>query len=205
MTMIKKSPIFLMFACLLLVNGCANQETTRTGFLGSYNQMQADAEGNLRYVNPQFRDRYIGFMVDEVTYAPGSNSDSLDAEQIALLKKEYRESLISNFSKKYTPAQAAGANVMRVRPAITGVSTAVAPLNYVTTLAILTPVSNGGISTENEVVDSVTGERLVALSLSSNPDVTDGEVTGYFTETGHAKSMLDDHARRVYDLVGSSK
>ena len=203
MTMIKKSPIFLMFACLLLVSGCANQETTRTGFLGSYEQMQADEEGNLRYVNPQHRDLYTGFMVDEVTYAPGSNTDTLDAEQIAALKKEYHEALIRAFSKKYTPAQAAGANVMRVRPAITGVSTAVAPLNYVSTLAIFTPVSNGGISSENEVVDSLTGERLVALSLSSNPDVTDGEVSGYFTETGHAKSMLDDHAGRVYDLVGS--
>jgi Protein of unknown function (DUF3313) len=201
--MTMKKSLAVMTASLGLLSACANQETTRTGFLNNYEQMQTNEKGVLKYSNTHAQSNYTAFMVDEVKYSQGSKGEELSAEQIAALKIAYRDAVIKDFSGKYALVTSPASNVMRVRLAITGVSKSIAPLNYVATVAILTPVSNGGISTESEIVDSMTGERLSALSTHTNPDIFDGEFTGYFTQTGHAKSVLEGHATQLRETLAS--
>lgn len=198
-----KNIVIIVGLCAGLLCACADQETTQTGFLKNYGQMQPETNGTLKFKNSVAQGSYTAFMVDDAQYIQGKNGDALDAEQVSALKQAYRNALVKSFSEKYKLVTTAGAGVMRVRTAITGVSKSIAPLNYVATLALFTPVSNGGVSTESEVVDSLSGQRLSALSVHTNPDVFDGEVFGYFTQTGHAKSVLDDHALQLRKLTSN--
>jgi hypothetical protein len=191
--------------CAGVLSGCAGQEITRTGFLKNYEQLGATSQApqELVFSNQNTQKIYSTFIVDDVAYLQGENSDTLTNEQITKLKDAYREYAVETFSKKYTLVNSPDANTMRLRLSITGVSKSLTSLNYLSTLALLTPVSNGGISTESEVQDALNGERLAALSTFTNPTVFDGEFKGYYTQTGLAKSALKGHAERLYQVINS--
>lgn len=193
--------------CAALLSACSSQETTRTGFLNSYDQMRVsqDDEDTLEFKAPA-KMAYTRFMVDEVTYAPGDKSETnVTPEQIAAIKEFYRQAAIETFSERYEYTIRPGHGVMRVRLAITGIDKAFAVLNYVT-LALVGPVSNGGASSESEVIDSITGEKIAALATYTNAHpLNGGGVLGYFTETGHAKNVLADHAEQLRVLTDNAQ
>ncbi|OQX04694.1 MAG: hypothetical protein BWK73_35460 [Thiothrix lacustris] len=196
-----KTLIAAIIASLVLLSACSNLETTRSGFLNNYEQMQPDGKGTLTYSNSLAQKRYTAFLVDDVQYSQGDKGEVLNAEQIATLKDTYRNAVTKAFSDNYTLVSTPAANVMRVRLSITSVNKSTVPLNYVSTLVLLTPVSNGGISTESEIVDALTGERLSALSTHSNPNVLDGKFSGYFNPIGHAKAALESHAAQLRETI----
>jgi len=181
-----------------LLSACASQETTRTGFLSTYDHMRvAENDEDALIYKATAKMAYTRFMVDEVTYAPGQKSEiDVTPEQIAEIKKFYQNATIKSFSERYQYTNQPDYGVMRVRLAITGIDKANSTLNYVT-LALVGPVSNGGASSESEVIDAMTGEKIVALSTHTNANPINGGVFEYFTKTGHAKSVLADHAKQL--------
>ena len=145
------------------------------------------------------------FMIDEVAYIPGPKSDKdVTPEQLADIKQAYRDAAIKSFSERYTYTDHADIDVMRVRLAITGIDKANAPLNYAT-LALIGPVSNGGASSESGVFNALTGEPIAALATHTNANPINGGILEYFTKTGHAKSVLADHARQLRQATDAAQ
>jgi hypothetical protein len=175
----------------LLIAGCASQAPTRTGFLQRYDEPVAA-------VRPVDVARYTGFVVDPIEFRRGTTvSPDVDDAAVARLKTELDAALRKVFGASFAPAAAPGPGVLRVRYAITGVETSQPIVNAVT-LLLLGPVSNGGVSTEGEVVDSVTGERLAALVTASNGLPWRGGFGGYFDAYGHASALLTLHAEQLH-------
>ncbi|MFZ4760616.1 MAG: DUF3313 family protein, partial [Burkholderiaceae bacterium] len=138
-------------AAAVLLAGCASQTPTRTGFLDRYD------EPSTRSARPADATRYSRFIVDPIEFRPGTTvSSDVDAAAVERLEGELDGAVRKVFSASYAPADRPGPGVLRVRYAITGVETAQPVLNALTVL-LVGPVSNGGVSTEGEVVDSVTG------------------------------------------------
>lgn len=176
----------------LLIAGCASQAPTRTGFL------ERDGAPATVAGQPVEVARYDRFVVDPVEFRPGTTvSSDVDAAALEQLKGELDAAVRTVFSASFAPADAPGPGVLRVRYAITGVETSQPVLNALT-LLLVGPVSNGGVSTEAEVVDSVTGERLAALVTATNALPWRGGVGGYFSSLGHASTLLAQHAELLY-------
>jgi Protein of unknown function (DUF3313) len=186
--------IVIPIISLGFLGACANQKNTQSGFLNNYQQMQSSKKGAYKFSNPILKKRYTSFIIDDVQYTKDIINETLSEKQISELKNVYRDAITKAFSDKYTLVSTPSSNTIRIRLAITGVSKAIAPLNYLTTVVLFTPVSNGGISTESEVVDSLTGKRLAALSTHTNSSALNGAILGYYTNIGHAKSSLKVHA-----------
>jgi Protein of unknown function (DUF3313) len=191
-----------ILVCATLLSACASQQTTRTGFLNSYTHMDVSEEDKDALVyKSRTKKAYSHFMVDEVTYSPGQKSEKdLSADQLLELKKSYREAAIKTFSEKYQYTNLPAEGVMRLRLAITGIETPYLVINY-----LAGPLSNGGASSESEVIDAISGERIVALSTHSNANPINGGVIEYFTKTGHAESVLKIHAEQLRALVDNAQ
>ncbi|MCZ8122396.1 MAG: DUF3313 family protein [Magnetospirillum sp.] len=191
----------LLAAGAMLLGACANQETTRSGFLRDYGRMAPDASGALveRPAAPSRQPavRYRAFMVDEVTYLPGKRSEPATETEIAGLRAHFREAAVKAFAQSYTYTETAGPDVLRVRLAITGIDKAISTLNYIAT-PLVGPLSNGGASSEAEIVDSMTGARLLAFSTHTNATPFKGGLFQYYTSLGHAKSVLARHATELH-------
>lgn len=201
----KTSSIFLAAGALLL-GACANQETTRSGFLRDYSRMAPDASGALVERAPATAQlqpaRYRAFMVDDVAYLPGSRSELATDTEVAELRAHFREAIVKAFTENLVYTKTPGADVLRIRLAITGIDKANATLNYIAT-PLVGPVSNGGASSEGEIVDSTTGKRLLALSTHTNATPFKGGLFEYYTNLGHAKSVLTRHATELHAQFAS--
>jgi hypothetical protein len=188
--------------CATLLSACASQQTTRTGFLNSYNQMDVSQDDkNALVYKVHTKNAYTHFIVDEVTYTPGQKSDNdLTEEQLIEIKKYYRKAAIEVFSEKYKYTNLPAEGVMRLRLAVTGIETPYLVLNF-----LAGPLSNGGASSESEAIDAISGERIVALSAHDNANPINGGLIEYFTKTGHAQSVLKIHAKQLRVLVDNTQ
>lgn len=197
--MFKNGQLLVLVA--LVLSGCAAQKTTNSGFLAHYEQLQVskDNTGDFIYQSPDI-SKYHAFIVDEPVFIPGEKSDKgVDVDDIVEIKSAFKDAVIETFSERYRHTNAVGSDVMRIKLAITGVEKPIYWLNYLAT-ALAGPVSNGGASSESEIVDSVTGKRLAALCTHTNADPFHGGILGYFTSYRHARNILADHAKELYEL-----
>jgi Protein of unknown function (DUF3313) len=199
------SPRFV-FACLLttslLLAGCASQTLTRTGFLSGHEVMvPATGEPSFRsYVKPYLSPgQYTQYLLEPVIFEPKSALTLTEAET-AQLKTDLESAVRQSFETKFQPAAQAGPGVFRLRLAITGIDKSNPGLNVAMAILIV-PLANGGASTEAEALDSVTGERLVALLASSNGSLIKGEFAGFFSEFGHAKLHFSKQADALRDQI----
>jgi Protein of unknown function (DUF3313) len=197
--MFKFYQLMVLFA--LALSGCAGQKTTNSGFLAHYEQLQVSKDGNDNFVyqSPDI-SKYHAFMVDDPVFIPGEKSDKeIDADDLKEIKSAFKDAVIESFSERFSHANTADSDVMRIKLAITGVEKPIYWLNYLA-MALAGPVSNGGASSESEIVDSVTGKRLAALCTHTNADPFHGGILGYFTSYRHARNILADHAKELYEL-----
>jgi hypothetical protein len=201
-------PSMLLAAAALLLGACANQETTRSGFLRDYSRMAPDASGALverAAGGPQaVAARYRAFMIDDVAYLPGARSEHASAAEIAELRAHYKDAAVKVFAQHYVHTATPGPDVLRIRLAITGIDKADATLNYIAT-PLVGPVSNGGASSEGEIVDSTTGKRLAALSVHTNANPFKGGLFEYYTRLGHAKAVLARHAAELHTQFATAQ
>ncbi len=184
------------------LSACAAQETTRSGFMTDYSQLQQSAEGDLRF-SARPTAAYNAFLVDDVAYMPNGKSAPLTTTEIDALRAHHKAAAEAAFAETFQKAAAPAPGVMRIRLAITGVDKADTTLNYVSTL-LVGPLSNGGASSEGEVVDSISGARLAALSTHTNATPFKGGLFGYYSELGHAKAVLERHVAQLRDVVVQS-
>lgn len=207
MTMLRSSVLSRFAAMAFLaaaVTGCATQAPTQTGFLGDYSRLQPtrDHPDDPGWHRSAALAPYRGFIVDTVVYRPTKGAPALDNKTETDLAAEYRRRLTEAFAKCFRLADAPGAGVMRVHAAITNVAKAQPVLNFITMAAILVPVANGGTSTEAEVVDSVTGERLAAyLGYNNGSRSFLGGPIGALSQYGQARRAFRVQAEELRDVL----
>lgn len=189
-------------AAVFALGACANLGATTTGFLGDYSALSPGAE------HPNFRRpgldaaRYTAFFIEPVAYRPSRADPHLDQEAIDELTGDYSDKLRAAFTRYYREVSAPGPGVMRVRAAVTAVGRARPALNALTMAVVFVPVTAGGASTEAEVIDSVSGERLAALQSFNNGGRSFlGGPVGYLSQYGQARRAFTLQARELANLV----
>jgi hypothetical protein len=185
-----------------LLVGCASHTVICTGFLsGSQALVPAASDASFRsYVKPELAPgQYTHYLLDPVVFEPTSSAALTEAET-AQLKTDSAFAVRQSFETKFQPTTQAGAGVFRLRVAITGVDKSNPGLNVAMAILIV-PLANGGASTEAEALDSITGERLVAVLASSNDSLVKGEFDGFFSEFGHARLHFSKQADALRDHI----
>ena len=149
---------------------CASGNTSKSsfsGFLGDYSKLKPDPEFDdaLRWANPNVSpDSYSSFIIDPVVvqFAPNDEGLALSPDQLKELTDHFRNEAIAALSEKFKVVNDPGPGVLRIRVAITSVETTVPVLNIHPAMK-LSGIGLGGASMEAEAIDSVSGERIVAI------------------------------------------
>jgi hypothetical protein len=194
----------LALALALSGAGCASLSTADSGFLPNGAQLEphGGAAGVVAFARPDLRgDAYKGFLVEPVVYRP-TGPKPVDDATAAQLTQAYHDRLVTAFARRWPQADAPGPGVLRIRAAITDVRAARPFVNFVAMAAIVTPVTAGGASTEAEVLDAQSGERLAALrSHTTFGDNVRGGPFRYLTTYGQARRSFARQADALTDLI----
>lgn len=175
----------LLVACAVSVLGCAMTRQTSgakpSGFLDNHAQLRPGEEGEAQwiYINPatQF-SQYDKIMFDPLTVWLDTVSDSsnVSREDLSELLGYLAQVLLNSVQPEYTVVDEAGPGVMKIRVAITEAkgskvgldvfTSAIPQLRMISSgigLASDSVVLVGKAAVEMEALDSLTGERLIAV------------------------------------------
>ncbi|NWK56978.1 DUF3313 domain-containing protein [Verrucomicrobiaceae bacterium N1E253] len=165
-------------AMALLLSSCGNQSPS--GFLSNYNQLSpgGNAYGaKMSYTKPNMDfAKYDSVIIDPVTFILPTDSKLTEADR-QRLSYAMRQAITRELSKDYKLVSTPGPTTMRFRGAVTELIPANRPANVITSVVPVSRVvaeaqqMTTGISMfssrgsgEMEILDSVSGERLVALA-----------------------------------------
>ena len=157
-------------AALMLLTGCASKQMhlTRTGFLSNYSDLKEDKEldGMMVYRNPKvnIKERYSKVLIAPVQFKldPKVKSHQVDFDNQVKLATFFNSKLREGLTKNYEITDTPGPDVLLLRTAITDIlpSKVYLNLHWSTTLI---GGGIGGASLEAELVDSLTGEQIMAF------------------------------------------
>lgn len=173
----------LLSASVIMLAGCAaggmkNVETT--GFLGNYSQLQAGVADRaaLSYVKPGVDlKKYNKIMFERIVVMLSAQAETkeLDPAMLKELTDYYTQALFTAVKDGYEVVDQPGPDVLRVRVAITGLKPSKPVANTMSTIIPVGMVvagatkavsgdnlGTGEASTEFELLDSMSGERLAA-------------------------------------------
>ena len=178
---------------LFLSTACADTQMGRTGFLDDYEALRPAPEHQVwgvpdeidLWVHPQLAERsYDAVVIDDVVYRPYDGEVALDSDEIEHLTEGFKERLARELGESFEVIDAPRAGAVRVRAAMVDVNPSNFWINLVGVI-LLVPPDMGGISAEMEVVDSQSGERLVAMTATR--DGTPFLLWEAFFTWGHAR------------------
>ena len=164
----------------LLSTGCATKTaevTEFSGYIGDYDGLEktTDELGHevLRWKSSDLiPGAYESLMIDEIVFYPAPIATPQISEELLIEMKEYANAtLLHEISKVVPVTSQPGSDVLRMRMAITGVSTAMEGLKsyeYIPIAAIAAGVTSATgardreafFVVETELLDSTTGERM---------------------------------------------
>lgn len=200
----------LMLACSLLVGCASTTKEVPSGFLKNYPQFQpgpADGVDQL-YTKPGMDlNKYNRIMLDEAQfYLKKSAADQgIQASELKELSDTFHRAIFEALGNAYPLVTEPGADVLRVRLAITDIETSNPAMSGVTTvlpvgLAISVAkkaatgsyTGVGGASMEVEFLDSMSNERLAAAI-----DTFNGSKMSGFSKLGATKEAFEFWAKRL--------
>ena len=176
---IRKITLALLVA--LFFTGCATKKTADvaefSGYIGDYDGLEktTDELGHevLRWQSSDFISGiYESLMMDEIVFYPEPKPTPQISEELLIEIREYANAVFLHEVSKVVPVTSQpGSDVLRMRVAVTGISTAAEGLKgyeYIPIAAIVAGVSSATgerdretfVLTEAELLDSMTGERL---------------------------------------------
>ncbi len=183
---------------------CANVPLTESGFLGDYSLLQRtpDAEvwgvpDTVHLYRSDVLDEggYDAIMVDPAVWIPSPEHD-FDAgeKKTAWLLEEFSTCLAKGVGKEFELVHEPRPGALRLRPAMTAVDPANVWIN-VPLVFLLVPIDMGGISGEIEVVDSMSGDRVFAMTArrEGNPLL----ILETFTSYGQARHGMYKWSRMI--------
>jgi hypothetical protein len=186
--------------------GCATvQDPGQAGFLSDYSNLEEVNENHLVYLSGN-AGNYSKFIVDPVAMLYGQPEEKriFSDEELEDLQVHFKTAVIEALTEDdgYQVVEVAGPGTARLRIGITDVDDTIGALN-ITIYTKITGAGLGGAAMEGEVVDSMTGEQIAAVSRwgSGSRFLRAG-----FTHTGDAKILMDrwakDFRKRLDDAHG---
>jgi len=176
-----------LFATCLIVIGLnvrAQESRPVSGFLGDYSGLVPDAKNGDLLVyekDANVLKKYNKFIFDPITIylLPQARDRGIDPDDLERLAKYFQDAVTDELAKsgRYQIVTDPGPDVLELNVAITNVeptggkknaavkgATAAASVATVPGIALATPrLSVGKVGIEGEILDSVSGERLVAF------------------------------------------
>jgi len=157
----------------------------------------------LSYKNPtKSLKGYDKFMVDPIMvhFAPNAKGSGVDPIKLKKLTDYFLYEAISALVKRYRMVSEPGPGVLRLRMAITDVQTT-QPMFNIHPATKLLGLGMGGASMEAEALDSMTGERILAVvdKRSGKPNLLPS--ADEFDELGHAKVAIKHWVERFVSRV----
>jgi hypothetical protein len=191
-------------AVLMFCAGCASKQMhlTQSGFLSSYADLQEDKEldGMMVYRNPKvnIKERYTKVLIAPVQFKldPTVTKHQLDAEHQIQLANYFQARLKEGLENNYVITDMPGPDVLLLRTAITDIlpSKVYLNLHWSTTLI---GGGIGGASLEAELVDSITGEQIMAFvdvrkgkTFLQEPQHLIKNYTSGLTKWGHTREVM---------------
>jgi len=197
--LLKSKFVFVNVLVLFVVTGCSSRQLkpTETGFLSSYSDLNEDEEleGMSVYKNPNvdIAERYASVLIAPVQFKlnPNPEEHGMKEEDKEKLASHFYEELKNRLTENYEITDVPGEHVLLIRTAITDIlpNKVYLNLHWSTTLM---GAGTGGASLEAEAVDSLTGERIMAIV-----DARKGKRLHYtkgLSKWGHTKAVLANWA-----------
>lgn len=187
---------------LSLIAGCATpvKEQEYTGFLSDYGKLEETEDNAMRYVSPRLAD-YNTFMIDDVEllYTLDSEDPVFTDEQVEEIKTRIIGSLTAALSKDgaYKMAYAPAPGVGRFRIGITKLDDTTGAMNVLIWTKV-TGAGLGGLAIEGELVDSMTGEQIVAATRWGSGSRV---LRAGFTDTGDAMILAEKWAKEFRERL----
>jgi len=188
--------VFCASGAALALAGCASQAVTRSGFLGSYDDMQPESEQSKNLVlrpRPGQLTGYDALYVDPVEVRIAGQDDEVAMDEVAVLATDaLRKELGADWTIVESPATP---RTLRVHTALTAVKTSNPALNIAMVIFLpVPPLDNGGLSAESEFVDAVSGKMVGAMAWAGQGL---WDPVGYFTPYGHPRQLTEGLAKSV--------
>jgi hypothetical protein len=187
---------------LFILAGCAApvSQQEQTGFLTDYSKLELLENGRIIYVGDRAVE-YDSFIIDPIVilFERDEEYREFTDKEIESLKEYIVKELTEQMTKDdaYSVVSDPGPGVARFRLGITDVDDTIGVLN----LSIYTKITGaglGGLAAEGELVDSVTGEQLMAvIRWGSGSRI----LRAGLTHMGDAKIAVDKWARDVDKLL----
>jgi hypothetical protein len=226
-----KTMFTALFVALLMV-GCASEPTTEpkeitaepkefSGYLGNYDNLTetTDERGKriLRYIKPGVKGgNYTKIILDDIVFYPPVDEAALAEVEAkgqitreALIKiRDYsNEALRREVGKVMTLTNQPGPDTLRIRIALTGVSTsteALAVYEYIPVGLVIAGIATAigerdldvVVITEGEILKSDTGERLF-MSVRKSKAVETLKGTKDPLTADHVRQVIDDSAEEA--------
>ncbi len=183
MTILGKRWLVLVAGLLVLVTGCSKKNVSHSEFMGKYENQQNSAD--FVYVKPvtDFFS-YDKVMMDYLVLFLGEDTDyrGIQADELNEVSLAFHQAVIDEFSSSMTLVEKPGPGVLRVRPALTGVSFTKPELNSISSVSSRnkarlvrkipgnTHLDLEDASMEFEFLDSLTQDRL-AVAVEPCPEI----------------------------------
>jgi len=184
--------------CLLAVMVAACAGPKHSGFLGDYSELKADPKyrASLSYEKPGIDLReYDRLLIDPVAImlSEDSAAGSLGKETLQKVANAFRRIMVETIDPYYTVVTEPGPHVLRIRIAVTDVEPAPEGGQGLS-------VHVGSASMEAELLDSRSGERLVAVV-----DMIRGSHEGHKApkEWRHVEGAFIEWSGRLLDYMDS--
>ena len=181
---------------LFVLAGCAApvSEPERTGFLSDYSKLEMQEEDKISYTSDRITE-YKSFIIDPIAILFERNPETqvFSDKEVEDLKQYIVKELTEQLTKDgaYFVVTESGPGVGRIRLGLAEVDETIGFLN-VSIYTKITGLGLGGLSSEGEMVDSVTGEQIAAyIRWGSGSRV----MRAGYTRTGDAKLMINKWTR----------
>jgi len=201
-----KKTYLLALAVGLSAAGCSSTPS-HSGFLGDYSGLTHQSDSQVRQIYRKSGgdlSQYNKVIIEPVVFFfnPKSGYQGVRATDLQYLANYFEKAMINALSNRYPIVQQPGPGVLKVRAAITDlVMTNPRLIQDSTTAGFADPavpgqtidnpdvhIHIGGASMEAEMVDSQSGERLVAAVDWRGPDITSRDSMGSWDD---AKKAFD--------------
>ncbi len=206
----KRILLSIMGLIIAVTAGCGQKEVKYSGFLGNYPTFQPGPEGgvNLLYVKKGIDfSRYNKLMFDQVVFylKDDAKYKGIQPEEMKELADAFHLTAAKALEGAYPIVGEAGADVLRVRVAITDIEPSNPVASGITTVMpvglVLSTIKKGvtgkhtgvgGASMEVEFLDSLTNERVAAAI-----DTRQGSKLSGLTKFGSAKEAFEFWSARL--------
>ena len=201
---VKKSVLAITAILATLAAGCGDphrQAPQSSGFLGTYAELKPmpGRRQALFYENPEAKwDQYTQILIEPVRILSRESADqqSMSLRDRRMLGTYFEVAMREMLQTKYHVVTQPAPGVLRIRAAITNISSGDALVNQVSKTIVHLPGGFGQVTLEGELVDSVTGERLVAIV-----DGRAGSLFESYKDWEDVTGALDEWSQQLFSIL----